>query len=442
MWSPKPPKTTVFVDYSESVQKAKIQASMLQRQRRIPAIVDFVKGGSRFTILVPRENVKLTLVLSCVRTPRSARSSNETSEPFGQEAHDFASRRCLQRDVEIDVEGNDKFGGFIGSLYVNRENFAKLLLEEGLATVHTYSAEHSNSGPELIATEQKAKAARKGLWHDYDPSQGDEDSTSAPTGTNEISNGDGTAAAVTRKLEYKEVIITHIDPNTLNLKLQLIGTGTTGALEELMGKFRAFHLSPQNSTALPTPPKAGDVVAAKFSEDGSWYRARIRRNDREAKSSEVVYVDFGNEEKVPWTNLRPLSQPQFSFQALKPQASDAVLAYCQFSTSKEYVDDAFAYLNAQINGAELVANVEFTDGRDNKDVRYVTLFHKDMTKGPLESVNADVVAEGLAMVPRKLKAWERHATDLLADLTAREREAQANRKGMWEYGDLTQDDGV
>ena len=38
-------------------------------------------------------------------------------------------------------------------------------------------------------------------------------------------------------------------------------------------------------------PKAGDFVSARFTEDGEWYRARIRRNDREAKKVEVVYVD-------------------------------------------------------------------------------------------------------------------------------------------------------
>src|SRR3569623_2114196 len=120
-----------------------MEASVLQRQKRVPAIVDFVKSASRFTVLVPRENAKLTLVLSGIRAPRSARNPEEKSEPFGQEAHDFANRRCMQRDVEIDVETIDKVGGFIGTLYVNRENFTRVLLDEGLASVHAYSALHS-----------------------------------------------------------------------------------------------------------------------------------------------------------------------------------------------------------------------------------------------------------------------------------------------------------
>ena len=54
------------------------------------------------------------------------------------EAHELANKRCLQRDVEIDVDDVDKVGGFIGTLYINRENLARLLLEEGLASVHAY----------------------------------------------------------------------------------------------------------------------------------------------------------------------------------------------------------------------------------------------------------------------------------------------------------------
>ena len=440
MWSPKPPGVKTYQDYSETLQKAKIQSSVLQRQKKIPAVVDFVKGGSRFTLLIPRENAKLTFVLSGIRAPRSARNPTDTSEPFGQEAHEFANRRCMQRDVEVDVEGIDKVGGFIGTLYINRENFAKLLLEEGLATVHAYSAEQSGSANELYAAEQKAKDARKGLWHDYDPSKeaGDEDeqpNSTAVNGTNGTStNGDSISGP--RKLDYRDVLVTYIDPTTLRLKLQLIGTGT-GALTTLMSSFRSHHSSSQNNIALPTPPRAGDYVSAKFSEDGEWYRARIRRNDRDAKTSEIVYVDYGNEESLSWKSLRPLPQ-QFSIQTLKAQAQDAILSFLQVPTSKEYQMDAASYLSSQVLDRQLVASVDSTDPKDN-NVLYITLFDPKNSEGVAESVNADVVGEGLAMVARKLKIWERGREDVLKGLRRREEEAKEGRRGVWEYGDLTED---
>ena len=311
MWSPKPPAAKTYQDYSENLQKAKIQSSVLQRQKRIPAIVDFVKGGSRFTLLIQRENAKLTFVLSCIRTPRSARNANEKPEPFGQEAHDFANRRCLQRDVEIDVEATDKVGGFIGTVYINRENLAKLLLEEGLASVHAYSAEQSGNATELFAAEEKAKQAKKGMWHDYDPSINDgiEDLTINEPST----NGTADSTASPAKKEYRDAMITHIDPATGRLKLQMIGHSTSGALTELMASFAKFHKAPPNSEKfLSGPPKAGDLVAARFTVDGEWYRARIRRNDRDNKKADVLFIDYGNSETLPWSDLRPMTKPQFS----------------------------------------------------------------------------------------------------------------------------------
>ncbi|OCK79453.1 hypothetical protein K432DRAFT_299815 [Lepidopterella palustris CBS 459.81] len=436
MWGSKTPVTKAFVDYSESLEKAKRQLSLLSRQRRVPAIVDFVKSGSRFTVLVPRENAKLTFVLSGIRAPKSARNPTDKAEPFGQEAHDFANKRTLQRDVEIDVEDCDKNGGFIGTLYVNRENFAKALLEEGLASVHAYSAEKSGNANELFAAEQRAKEGRKGMWHDYDPSaeEGDDAAPGSADTNGHGTNGD--AAPTERRKDYRDVIITHVDA-TGRLKLQQIGTGTA-ALTELMNSFRSFHINPSNSAGLPNPPKAGDYVAARFTADDEWYRARIRRNDREAKRAEVVYIDYGNSETIPWSRLRPLSQPQFSPQSkLKAQAMDASLAFCQLPGNPEYLADAVDFIARETEGRQLVANV---DAVEKDGTLCVTLFDPNESKTGEQSLNADVVGEGLAMVPRKLKAWERAAGVVVEGLRKKEEEAKRERRGMWEYGDLTEDE--
>ncbi|KAE8419269.1 hypothetical protein BDV36DRAFT_138642 [Aspergillus pseudocaelatus] len=429
MWSPKPPKAKQYQDYSESVQKAKMEVSILQRQKRVPAIVDFVKSGSRFTVLVPRENAKLTLVLSGIRAPRSARNPNEQSEPFGQEAHDLANRRCMQRDVEIDVETIDKVGGFIGTLYVNKENFTKVLLEEGFATVHAYSAEQSGHATEYFAAEQKAKEARKGLWHDWDPSKDVEEEEEETTDTN------GANEAAQRSKDYRDVMVTYVDPTNGRLKIQQIGTGTS-ALTELMNAFRSFHLNKANDTPLPGPPKAGDFVAAKFTEDNEWYRAKVRRNDREKQQAEVLYIDFGNSEVLPWSRLRPLSQPQFSVQKLRAQAVDAVLSMAQLPGSGDYLQDAADFLEEQLYNRELVANVDYVSP---EGTLHVTLMDPTESKNLDHSINADLIREGLAMVPRKLKAWERSAAETLSHLRSQEEEAKQERRGMWEYGDLTED---
>lgn len=91
------------------------------------------------------------MVLGGIRAPRTARSANEKSEPYGTEAYDFATRRYMQRDVEVEVQDVDKSGGFIGALYVNKtENAAISLVQEGLANVHDYSAEGLSFAKQLF----------------------------------------------------------------------------------------------------------------------------------------------------------------------------------------------------------------------------------------------------------------------------------------------------
>ncbi|PSS28063.1 hypothetical protein M430DRAFT_92771 [Amorphotheca resinae ATCC 22711] len=429
MWSGKPAKAKQYVDVSETLQKAKLQVSTLQRQKRIPAIVDFVKGGSRFVVLIPRENIKLTFVLGGIRAPRSARSPNEKSEPFGQEAHDLATRRLTQRDVEIDVHGLDKVGGFIGSLYINKESFAKILVDEGFATVHPYSAEQSGNANELLAAEQRAKNAHKGMWVNWDPSV---DAVEEEVETSNGSNGD--AAPITRAKDYRDVVVTNID-ETGKLKVQIVGTGTA-ALETMMTQFKSFHLNPSNNTPLPGPPKAGEYVAAKFTEDDMWYRARVRSNDRTAKEAEVVYIDYGNSEKIPWTRLRPLSQPQFSPQKLRPQAVDAVLSLLQLPTNKDYLTEAINYIAELTANKSLVANVDYTAP---EGTLYITLYDPKHSEKLTDSINAEIVSAGYAIVPTSLKSWERGFSDVLKVMRERMEEAKEEHLGMWEYGDPTED---
>ncbi|KAI9903608.1 hypothetical protein N3K66_000137 [Trichothecium roseum] len=436
IWSGKPQKAKQYTDLSENTQKAKIMLATLQRQKKVPAIVDFCKAGSRFTILIPRENVKLTMVLGGIRAPRAPRADGEGGEPFGKEAIDLANRRCNQRDCEVDIHDMDKVGGFIGELFINRENFAKVLVEEGLASVHAYSAEKSGNAAELFGAEKRAKEGRKGLWHDYDPSQEEEyeETVEPEVAEEQVVNIDK------KPTDYRDVIITNVDGNG-KLKIQEIGKGTA-ALETLMSEFRKFHLDSSNKKPLNDAPKTGQLVSAKFSADGEWYRARVRSNDRTAKMAEVVYIDYGNSEKIAWSQLRALDQPQFSVQKLKPQALDASLSFIQLPTGADYFADATRFIAEITEGKRLVGSFDFVDNKEN--LSYITLYDTGSSNtlpGQNDSINKEILAHGYAMVPKKLKAWERSPAfaPYLKHLQQVESQAKQDRLGMWEYGDITED---
>lgn len=60
----------------------------------------------------------------------------------------------MQREVEFEIDTTDKSGGFIGALYLNKtENAAVELTREGLATVHSFSADNLSWARQLYDAE-------------------------------------------------------------------------------------------------------------------------------------------------------------------------------------------------------------------------------------------------------------------------------------------------
>lgn len=160
--SPKEVALTRIVDASENHNRASQYLPSWKRHGKHAAIVDFVSAGSRFKLLLPKENAKITFVLAGIRAPRTARNANEKSEPYGAESHRFASR-ALQRDVEVTFDSTDKTGGFIGGMFIGANNVAVDLVRNGLATVHEPSAKSLPFGAELLAAEEEAKKERKNV---------------------------------------------------------------------------------------------------------------------------------------------------------------------------------------------------------------------------------------------------------------------------------------
>ncbi|KAG5730041.1 hypothetical protein E4T56_gene5842, partial [Termitomyces sp. T112] len=297
------------LNISETAARATQYLNGFKRLGKIPAVVDYVAAGSRFKIYLPKDNQTLTLVLAGIRAPRGARNVTDKGEPYGIEAADYALRRCMQRDVEFEVDSVDKSGGFIGCLYLNKENFALALVKEGLAAVHTYSAEGLSWARQLNEAEAEAKTARLNIWSDYD-----EESEKAEVAADASDTG-------ALKAEYLDVIISDVRIKSgFGFSVQILNTEGIASLEKLMRDFSIHH---QNPVAAPPGfvPKGGDLVSAKFS-DGAWYRAKIRRASPIKKEAEVTFIDYGNQDTVAFSNIRPLDP---RFRSLPGQAHEARL---------------------------------------------------------------------------------------------------------------------
>ncbi|KAN0109313.1 hypothetical protein V8E52_009497 [Russula decolorans] len=417
--APKPP-----LNLSEASNRATQFLKGFKRLGRIPAIVDYVAAGSRFKILLPKDNQVFTLVLGGIRAPRTARSAHEKSEPYGNEAAEFATRRYMQRDVEIEIETTDKSGGFIGALYINKnENAAVTLVTEGLATVHSFSADTLPWARQLYDAEEEAKKAQRKIWSDYD-----EDAARQA----EVEQEEDFSA---RKTEYIDVIVSDVRTNNgFNFSVQILNTEGIASLAQLMRDFSAHY----RSTAPPPgfAPKAGDLISAKFS-DGAWYRAKIRRVSPVKREAEVTFIDYGNQDTIGFANMRPLDP---KFQKLPGQAHDARLSFVKLvGEESEYRQDAINRFHRSCDGRKLVANIDHKEG-STVHLRLIDPADPATADDPLASINVDLVRDGLASIDRKgckyLASYQQVQKKLQEAVT----EAKRGRYGMFEFGDVEEDE--
>ncbi|EST07919.1 Staphylococcal nuclease (SNase-like), OB-fold [Kalmanozyma brasiliensis GHG001] len=458
-------------DASETASKANTFLPGLKRAGRLTAIVDFVASASRFKLIVPRENVRLTFVLAGIRAPKTARNHSEKDEPFGREGLDFSTMRALQRDVEIEVFSTDKVGGFIGALYLNKtDNLAVSLVESGLATVHGYSAEATPFYKSLLDAEEKAKSSKLGLWHDYDaaaeeaeygePVNAGAAAGGASAGAGPARSGGpawggaanggaaagGLAAPAPARTEYVDCIISDVrgssgpdDP--FGFSIQVLNDQIQ-ELETLMEEFSLHHKSPAASSA-SFIPRVGDLVSAKFSQDGAWYRAIIRKVSPGLKEAQVSFIDYGNKESVKFRDLRPLDSSRFGRTRLAPQARDARLSFVRLYDGKqaEYVEEALDRFRAiAAEGRKMIANIDFVEPGTN--VVHVSLYDPEspgIGQSPEQGcINYELTKEGYALLDDKVRYWKSYPV-LTKALKAGLDEARSRHRGCFEYGDPTED---
>ncbi|KAJ3849044.1 hypothetical protein EV368DRAFT_48091 [Lentinula lateritia] len=411
------------LNISESSTRATPFLNGFKRLGRVPAVVEYVAAGSRFKLLLPKDNQTLTLVLGGIRAPRTARNPSEKSEPFGPEAFEFATKKYMQRDAEFEVESVDKSGGFIGSLYLNKtENAAVALVKEGLASVHSYSADSLSWSKQLYDAESEAKSAKRNLWQDYD-----ESAEKAAEVTPEVETGP-------MKSKYIDIIISDVKIANFGFSVQILNTEGIASLEKLMRDFSLHH---QGTVAVPAgfTPKSGDLVSAKFS-DGAWYRAKIRRASPIKKEAEVTFIDYGNQDSVAFKDIRPLA-PQF--RSLPGQAREARLSFIKLVDPKsEYYAEAIDRFRQLCEGRKLVANIDAQEG-PLLHLRLIDPQNPQSATDPYECLNAELLRDGVATIDRKCNYLSAYP-QLLKKLKDSVLEAKKDRAGMFEFGDVEEDD--
>lgn len=393
--------------------KAKQYLPSFQRAQRVDAIVEFVASGSRLRLFIPKHHCLCTFLLGGITCPRAARPATSTipaseADPFGDEALAFTKDHCLQHEVQIQVESQDKAGNFIGGLWIDNLNLNVALVEEGFAAVHP-TADKCEYSRQLKIAEDNAKQQKLRRWKDYVEEKEEEQQRIAEEQQN-----------VERKPAYEEVIVTEVTSEG-TIFVQNYQQGPKA--EALYVKFRQEFKSSPPVTGAYTP-KRGDICAAKYAVDNEWYRAKVEKI--QGPIITVFYMDYGNRETL---NVSRLASLPAAYANEKPFASEYSLACVTFPKDPEFRDLAIKYLREDTT-SKLLLNVEY---RPQGLPPAVTL----LTEGQDQDIIKNLVGDGWLFVEDRR---ERRLKNLVSEYKAAEEEARKNHRNIWQYGDFRDDD--
>nr|CAB3266428.1 staphylococcal nuclease domain-containing protein 1 [Phallusia mammillata] len=408
--SKKEPPIHRVADVSGDVTKSKQFLPFLQRAGKSEAVVEYVFGGSRLKLYIPRETCLITFLLAGIDCPRRARNGAQglmEGDPFAEEALLLTKEYCMHREVMVEVETIDRAGNFIGWLFVDGVNMSQMLLENGLSRLH-FTAERSSYYKSLLTAEQTAKEKGLNMWENYEePKQ--EEKVEEPT---------------ERKANYKNIFVTEVTPQ-LHLYCQHVDNGTQ--LDLLTEKMRSFLIS-DPPLAGAYKPRRGEFCVAKFGEDGQWYRARVEKVEQHNDKVHVHYIDFGNKEVVPMNRVSSLPA-EYNTHILLPQAHEYALALIRVPEDADSAADAFRALCSMVGNSQFQLNVEYKDGGSD----FVTLTSAD---GETD-VGRSLVSEGFCTVAKR---GEKRLQKMLSEYYGEQEKAKKQHLNLWRYGDITEDD--
>uniref|UniRef100_A0A2S2NKN9 RING finger protein n=2 Tax=Schizaphis graminum TaxID=13262 RepID=A0A2S2NKN9_SCHGA len=189
------------------------------------------------------------------------------------------------------------------------------------------------------------------------------------------------------------VILCHvISPTEFYMRIN----DDTAQLEEVMNTLKTIYVPTaknKHKSYLLYTPQIGMAVAARYSIDGHWYRAKITSLP-EVRLVTVFYVDFGNSETLPWDELRVLDKELIKTPplAIKASLADVYPAVDGVECTK-WSDNAYAaFLKFSKVGYDdnLIAFIHEVDGDTHKIVLYN---HTSRTEFCL---NSKLVSQGYA----------------------------------------------
>ncbi|CAH0474879.1 unnamed protein product [Peronospora belbahrii] len=158
----------------------------------LPALVEAVRDGAFLRVILkpmlqlvnfglagvqcPRVNAVINAAMSeeeeNTSTTTTTTITSTGSAPYAREAKHFTEVRLLHRDVELKLEGIDKFGNLYGSVvHPSGNNISVELLKNGLGRMVDWSSSFTSAAARaaMRTAEKEAKQQRLRVWQEFEP---------------------------------------------------------------------------------------------------------------------------------------------------------------------------------------------------------------------------------------------------------------------------------
>jgi len=382
---------------------------------KLKAYVDLVLSPMRVRLYVPREKAQISMNLAGLAAPSqpipNSPSADDAPDPFAAEAISFTKRQLNQREVEIQVEHFHK-GTFVGNLYVDGKNYAPVLLSEGFATTEGQNTQSMSGKGEAADAEAAAKKNKVGIWS---PEGGMPRRVQENIERYEKRTYGKAAFQVGTPTKRVPVTITNADSATSFF------FHTPDAKENIKKVQQLLHEINPDQLSVPAESDISrdSIVAAKFSEDKQWYRARVIR--RTGKSLELSFLDYGNKETSSISQVRTHFKLKDSITRIPAQASAGNLAFIHdLEVGEPGWNEATDLFTGFVEGRDVTIALEYMMQKNK-------FFTVRVGEKP---VQADLVKMGYSLVALNIQEVKDLAGPV-GKLMNLELAAKKSRVGMW-----------
>jgi staphylococcal nuclease domain-containing protein 1 len=386
-------KVPPLCTYSDLIVSGKTKkkefVNFLTGLQNMNCVIDFCFSATKLKLRIDEKQVMIPFNLLGVKSFSNDKNNSSLFQKYFKLSHDYAVDLLLQRDAICDIIQSDKVGNYFGNLiyFENNKklNFGTTLIEKGFAVVNERSYDKGKNKyiEEMKNAEKKAMKEKVGLWADEGLAKllkGDEDlETSNTEGKLEIVNKD-IKIRITDQIDLDKFFCNFLPNKTLDKIEQVLSDYDDGV---------------EIAENLVPPIKQGTLCAARFPEDERYYRAVIKKYNKEQNEYQVEFIDYGN---IEWVKLDDLIKLDGKISSLPPQAMVCGLAYLKYSkismrkAVKKYPN--FVDFENELN-AKLCYSY-----KKGAETKYGLVVFKEGKNDMKKTYHADLLKEGLAKLNR------------------------------------------